>query len=100
MRRSLGQFALTATDRAGQDVHQFKAPLSIAVSYTPEQLAARGIRDADLGLFWYDEAAQRWLLVPTEVDAVNRVARATVDHFTTFALSTLTTKFLCISLSC
>ena len=54
MRRSLGQFALTATDSAGQDVHQFKAPLSIAVSYTPEQMQERGMRDADLGLFWYD----------------------------------------------
>jgi hypothetical protein len=86
LHRGAGLFALDATDATGTEVHQFAAPLTIAVGYTPEPLRARGIGEANLTLFWFDEAAQRWVPIPTQVDAAARTARVQVDHFSTFAL--------------
>ncbi len=82
-----GAFSLTATDQRGQDVHQFAAPLTIAVQYTPEQVQALGIQEDNLQLFWFDEQRRAWVVVPTRVDRATHTALATVDHFSTFNLS-------------
>lgn len=97
MRRGFETFFLEATDSAGRAVHQFTAPLTIAVDYTPEQLLARGITEGDLTLFWFDEARAvvlpngqllrgQWVPLLTEVDPIRGVASAQVDHFTPFQL--------------
>lgn len=78
---------LTATDDAGVDVHTFDAPITIAMSYTPEQLQALGTTEADLVIFWFDEAQQRWVPQPTTVDPATKTASITVDHFSAFQLS-------------
>jgi hypothetical protein len=87
LRRGLDRFTLDANDSTGAVLHQFDAPLTLSVNYTPEQLQARGMRDIDLTLFWFDDAAQRWTPLPTDVDTSTHTASALVDHFTTFALS-------------
>lgn len=98
VRRGLGVFYLDATDDADQAIHQFTTPLTITVSYTPEQLAARGFSASDLALFWYDATAPvtqtanrvtygRWQALPTTIDPVAGTATALVDHFTPFELS-------------
>lgn len=97
VRRALDPFFLEASDDAGTDVHQFAAPLTIQVAYTPEQLAARGLDATDLTLFWFDETATattpdgqtltgRWQALSTNVDPIAQTATAQVDHFTPFAL--------------
>ena len=53
--RGMGAFFLDATDAQGTAVHQFTAPLTITMSYTPEQLDALGIAEPDLTLFWFDD---------------------------------------------
>src|SRR5207253_1204233 len=53
-RRGFGTYYLIATDDQGQRFHQFAAPLTVTVSYTPQQLQALGIWEGDLSLFWYD----------------------------------------------
>ncbi len=86
----LGTFYLGAADGAKQTVHQFKAPVTITVAYTPEQLRARGIAEADLTLYYFDEAAGKggqWIAVPTSLDTDRREATASVDHFTPFQIS-------------
>ena len=35
--------------------HQFAGPLAVTISYTPEQLRALGISEADLTAFQFDE---------------------------------------------
>ena len=96
-RRGLGMFFLEATDLAGKAVHQFQAPLTISVQYTPEQLLARGLVEGDLTLFWFDERRTvvsadgsstkgTWVPVSTTVDPVAHTAHATVDHFTPFQI--------------
>lgn len=47
-KRGVGVFALTATDEASTEVHQFDTPLTLTVHYTPEQLEALGIAEPDL----------------------------------------------------
>ena len=81
----LGAFVLDATDDQGNAVRKFDAPLEIALTYTPEQLLARGLSEADVTLFWFDEAALTWQPLPTQVDTATRTVRGTVDHFTQFA---------------
>ncbi|MEM8531244.1 MAG: hypothetical protein AAGF95_10405, partial [Chloroflexota bacterium] len=61
-------FVLKAINEAGRQVESFDKDMTINVSYTPEQLAALGISEGDLTLFRYDEAAQTWLPLTTEVD--------------------------------
>lgn len=98
VRRGLGVFYLDTTDDTDQAIHQFTTPLTITVSYTPEQLAARGFSASDLALFWYDATAPvtqtadrvtygRWQAIPTTIDPVAGTATALVDHFTPFELS-------------
>ncbi|HEX6290957.1 MAG TPA: hypothetical protein VFZ66_17360, partial [Herpetosiphonaceae bacterium] len=86
-RRGWGTVFLSATDDAGEDVHQFSAPVTITLRYTPEQLQALGTTEADLTIFWFDEAQQRWMPQPTEVDPQTQTASTTVDHFSAFQLS-------------
>jgi hypothetical protein len=83
----LGTFFLDASDTLSATIHQFSQPLTITVSYTPEQLQARGLRADDLTLFWYDAAQTRWQPLVTQVDAAAQTASASVDHFTPFQLS-------------
>jgi RHS repeat-associated protein len=82
----LATFFLDATDATGQPVHTFQQPLTISVRYTPEQLLALGIAEADLTVFWYDEAARQWVPQPTTVDPASRTASVRVDHFSAYAL--------------
>jgi hypothetical protein len=96
-RRGLGTFYLDATDAQGKALHQFTAPLTITLSYTPEQLDALGIAEPDLTLFWFDDTAPithtdglvtygQWLPIPTSIDERAHTAMAVVDHFTPFQL--------------
>ncbi|MFL5800699.1 MAG: polymorphic toxin-type HINT domain-containing protein [Roseiflexaceae bacterium] len=93
-----GTFFLDAIDSESQAIHQFNAPLTIAISYTPEQLQALGIAEDDLTLFWYDPtlpitltddtvALGAWQTVPTQVDPYAHTVTALVDHFSAFQLS-------------
>jgi RHS repeat-associated protein/uncharacterized repeat protein (TIGR01451 family) len=85
-KRGFAPFFLDATDAQGKAVHQFKRPLAISVRYTPEQLEALGIDEADLTIFWFDEAANHWVPQPTVVDPAARAARVSVSHFSAYAL--------------
>jgi len=85
--RALPPFVLDATDAAGADVHQFDAPLTVSVIYTPEQLQALGIREGDLQLYWFDETARTWQALPTSIDTHAHTASAQMAHFTLLTLS-------------
>ncbi len=81
-----GVFYLNATDILSREVHQFAQPLTITVGYTPQQLDALGISEADLTLFWYNEANHTWQSIPTIVDPTTHTARASVNHFSGYQL--------------
>ena len=83
-KRGLGTFFLDATDATGNAVHKFDQPLTISVRYTPQQLLALGISEADVTIFWYDEEHQRWTPQPTTIDEKTHIASTVVDHFTAY----------------
>jgi RHS repeat-associated protein len=99
--RGFGAFFLEAKDVRGQDVHRFKAPLTVSLAYTDAQLAALGIAPNDLRLFWFDETRTvgdgktpgtqgQWVQLPTHVNTDQRIASAQTDHFTGFQFSDAT----------
>lgn len=98
IRRGLGAFHLTATAADGTPVHRFAKPVTVTARYTPAQLRARGIAEADLTLFWFDPDLVAtlpsgvvrhgdWVPIPTTIDARTHTATASVDHFSIFQLS-------------
>jgi uncharacterized repeat protein (TIGR01451 family) len=84
--RPFGAFVLDATDDQGADVHQFSQPLTITVSYSPEQLQVLGVPEGALSLFWFDETAGRWMPLPTAHAAGARTLSAEVDHFSVYTI--------------
>jgi RHS repeat-associated protein len=89
-KKGLGTFRLNANDAQGREVHQFLAPLTVTVGYTPQQLQATGISEDDLTLFWYDDTQPdnaRWVPVDTGVNRADHTVSARVSHFSDFQLS-------------
>lgn len=97
-KRGFGAFFLEATDDSGRDIHQFTAPVTITVRFTPQQLEVLNIPAEDLTLFWFDESAPglqtvdtesqgAWVPLPTMVDITAGTATVQVDHFSGFLLS-------------
>jgi len=86
-RRGVGTFFLDATDTQGNAVHQFDQLLTLSVAYTPEQLLARGLNEATLAIYWFDDQQDAWIALPTGVDAATHTAHAQVNHFSPYDLS-------------
>jgi RHS repeat-associated protein len=89
-KQGFSDFYLDATDGNGNAVHQLSQPLTITVSYTPQQLAALGLLEDDLTLFWYNDSAPdggSWVQLPTSVDTQAHTATVSVNHFSTFQMS-------------
>ena len=64
-----------------QEVNQFQQPITITVAYDPDSLWGP---EQGLQLFYYDEAAQDWRILPSWVDEENDLLYATSDHLTVF----------------
>ncbi|MGB9676689.1 MAG: hypothetical protein ACPL0C_05835 [Candidatus Bathyarchaeales archaeon] len=59
---------------------------TIRVYYTLEQLSALGIDENSLKIFYFDESANQWIEVPTQVNKTEHYAEATISHFSLWAL--------------
>src|SRR5438477_12506945 len=69
---------------------QFDAPLTLTVSYTPQQLQAMGISEDDLTLFWFDDSvpvSKHWEPMDTTVDSLHHTVTAKINHFSPWTLS-------------
>lgn len=82
----LFRFSLNAVDANGGAVTNFKAPLTLEVSYQDEDVAQTGGSEANLALAVFDERLESWLLLPGTVDSTNNRVTAQVGHFSDFAL--------------
>lgn len=86
----LGTFYLSATTAGGDEIHQFDTPLTLTVSYTPQQLQAMGTSEDDLSLFYYDDIkflSGQWMLTDSEIDRTHHIVVAHINHFSPWALS-------------
>lgn len=77
-------YELVAETADGQAVTSFKKPLSLKFTYKDADLS--GTAEANVTIFYWDDAYKAWIAVPTVVDTATNVATAQVDHFTVFAL--------------
>ena len=69
----------------GPDGAAFDPPITLARSYDPSDIP-EGVAEEDLGLAWYDEAADKWVELACVVDTENNTITASIKHFTTFAI--------------
>ena len=81
----LGQvFTIDATASDGSPVTHFHQPFTLVVTYTDAEVL--GIAEETLTLHYWHEGEQRWVAIPTTVDAANNRLTAILDHLTTFAV--------------
>ena len=85
-RQGIATYFLDATTDADTAVHDFAAPVTITLAYTPEQVTALGLAEADLTIFWLDESLNQWIPQPTVVDPIARTVTTVVTHFSAYQL--------------
>ncbi|MDN7026243.1 hypothetical protein FGU65_15415, partial [Methanoculleus sp. FWC-SCC1] len=64
--------------------------VTIRIYYTDAEVAAAGIDEAQIRVYWWNPAAGVWEQLPGGVDTVQNVAWGETDHFSTFALLSVT----------
>ncbi|HYJ98139.1 MAG TPA: SpvB/TcaC N-terminal domain-containing protein, partial [Burkholderiaceae bacterium] len=75
--------------RMGPAGQRFTHPISITLPYDRARLP-KGQSDANVGVFWYDTAAKRWVaLEGVSVDKRAQTVTARTDHFTDFIAGTV-----------
>jgi uncharacterized repeat protein (TIGR01451 family) len=83
-------FTLEARDEQGRDVNRFEQPYTLTFRYTDADLAAAGLDESRLNLYFFDERAGRWTAVlpcaGCVLDTANNTITVRLDHFTEFAV--------------
>jgi RHS repeat-associated protein len=75
--------------RMGPPGQHFVRPITITLPYDPARLP-KGQTDANVGVFWYDANAKRWVaLEKVGVDPAAQTITARTDHFTDFIAGTV-----------
>jgi RHS repeat-associated protein len=75
--------------RMGPPGQRFARPITITLPYDRARLP-KGQTDANVGIFWYDLAAKRWVaLEGAWVDRKAQTVTARTDHFTDFIAGTV-----------
>ncbi|WP_128693984.1 hypothetical protein [Methanoculleus taiwanensis] len=62
------------------------ASVTIRITYTDAEIAAAGIDEAGIRVYWWNPATALWEQLPGGVDTVQNYAWGTTSHFSTFAL--------------
>jgi hypothetical protein len=74
--------------KGGKLLHaQFDSDLEIQVSYDPETLGT--FQEDLLDIAYFDEETEEWLPLKATLDKEQHTLLAEVDHFTTFALTSV-----------
>lgn len=81
------RFVLEGVDEDGEVVDTFDANYAMELHYSDEELQAAGLDEASLRCTWFDEAANEWKPVESQVDTEQNIVTCHVDHFTEFALT-------------
>ena len=82
-------YDLTAKDSQNQTISSFDSSVTITLLYTALQLTALGITEDDIVPMYYDTTSGAWKSVENVViDKENNKVSFTVNHFTSFAITT------------
>jgi len=77
-------YEITVEKKDGTKVTSFSPPISLTFQYSDDDL--EGTPDEDLRVFYWDEAANAWVAIPSTVDPETKTVVGTTDHLTVFAL--------------
>ncbi|MFC2024707.1 hypothetical protein ACFLTJ_03970 [Chloroflexota bacterium] len=69
----------------GPDGATFDPPITLSWNYDPLNIPP-GVAEEALAINYYDETAEEWLELPSQVEAVSDTITASVAHFSTFAM--------------
>lgn len=69
----------------GPDGTTFDPEITLTMKYDPKSVP-EGVAEENLVLAYYDEEAEEWVELDSEVDTKNNTIEASVSHFTTFAI--------------
>ncbi len=75
----------------GPDEATFAPSITLTWRYDLNDIP-EGVAEEDLGLAWYDEAADKWVELDCVVDIRNNTITASIEHFTTFAIIGMVTS--------
>jgi hypothetical protein len=68
------------------DPEDVTAAGTVRICYTPEQLSESGLDENSLKIFWWDEAANDWKALDTQINTAEHYAWATVSHLSIWTL--------------
>jgi hypothetical protein len=70
----------------GPEGATFDQPITLTFTYDPAQLP-EGVAEEDLVLAVWDDAAGRWIELPSVVDVAAKTVSAQLDHFSSFTIA-------------
>ncbi|RXE56812.1 hypothetical protein ABH15_01240 [Methanoculleus taiwanensis] len=79
---SVGRYAEITSTISNNQIQS----VTIRIFYTDADIAAAGIDEASIRVYWWNPTAQVWEQLPGGVDTAQNVAWGTTSHFSTFAL--------------
>lgn len=59
----------------------FNKPVTLVLAYDPEEIAAQGIRENELKVFYWNKLLSDWEAMPSFVDKDNKTVSALTTHF-------------------
>jgi hypothetical protein len=74
------------------DAEDVTASGTMRIYYTPEQLSKLGLDENSLKIFYWDETANEWKAVDTQINTVEHYAWATVSHLSIWTLMAQSTQ--------
>jgi hypothetical protein len=79
--KMLGSYIQITTDSTDVAVNG-----TIRIYYKPEQLAASGLSESDLKIYYWDASTSTWIGADTQIDTTQHCAWSVVNHLSTWAL--------------
>ena len=64
----------------------FSPAVTLKMSYNPASIPST-VSELSLQIAYYDVTQNLWIVVPSDVDAINHIVSAQVSHFTTYAVT-------------
>jgi hypothetical protein len=87
------------TVEASTELEESVSNYTLTIYYTPEEVAAAGLNETDLGIYWYNETLESWQLLDndtmdwvraTGVNTSSHYVWAVVTHFSDYTIAQTT----------
>ncbi|MBI4239802.1 hypothetical protein HY620_02360 [Candidatus Uhrbacteria bacterium] len=79
-------YDITPKDASGRKISDTNNPLTIEIPYSDADVTAAGVEESKLTISTFNTTSQTWETLPTVVDTVNNILKASVSHFSSFGI--------------